>query len=107
MASINETEPVSLSSGDCVGMCVNDSVQEDVATSTANNDSYFMSYDNLEVHELMLKDKARTLAYKHFMERNCELFRDKVVVDVGAGTGILSMFAAKAGAKQVQCTVDM
>ena len=66
-----------------------------------NNDTYWSSYGDIVVHELMLKDEPRTLAYKRFIEENTELFTDKIVVDVGAGTGILSLFAAKAGAKQV------
>lgn len=49
----------------------------------------------------MLKDEVRTLTYRKSMWDNKHLFKDKVVLDVGCGTGILSMFAAKAGAKQV------
>lgn len=49
----------------------------------------------------MLKDKARTLAYRDFIYENKHLFEGKVVLDVGCGTGILCMFAARAGAKKV------
>lgn len=64
--------------------------------------TYFASYEDLSVHELMLKDRPRTLAYKNFIEKNAALIEGKVVMDVGAGTGILSLFAAKAGAKKVK-----
>lgn len=49
----------------------------------------------------MLKDTIRTDAYRDFIYDNKNLFKDKVVLDVGCGTGILSMFCAKAGAKMV------
>ncbi|KAK3750799.1 hypothetical protein QZH41_018655 [Actinostola sp. cb2023] len=49
----------------------------------------------------MLKDKVRTESYRDFILGNPKLFKDKVVLDVGCGTGILSMFAAKAGARHV------
>lgn len=49
----------------------------------------------------MLKDTVRTLSYRNAIFSNSEAFKDKVVLDVGAGTGILSMFAAKAGARKV------
>ncbi|KAI8142597.1 S-adenosyl-L-methionine-dependent methyltransferase [Fennellomyces sp. T-0311] len=62
---------------------------------------YFEGYAHNDIHEQMLKDKARTEAYRDFMYENKDVFKDKTVLDVGCGTGILSMFAAKAGAKKV------
>lgn len=67
---------------------------------------YFSSYDHFGIHEEMLKDTSRTLSYRLAMFKNKDLFKDKIVLDVGCGTGILSMFAAKAGAKHVY-SVDM
>lgn len=54
-----------------------------------------------QVHELMLKDRPRQEAYYNAILKNKDLFKDKVVMDVGAGTGILSAFCAKAGARLV------
>ncbi|XP_071771485.1 protein arginine N-methyltransferase 3 [Centroberyx gerrardi] len=65
------------------------------------DEAYFSSYGHYGIHEEMLKDKVRTESYRDFMYSNPEVFKDKVVLDVGCGTGILSMFAARAGAKQV------
>ncbi|XP_044000494.1 protein arginine N-methyltransferase 3 isoform X2 [Gambusia affinis] len=65
------------------------------------DEAYFSSYGHYGIHEEMLKDKVRTESYRDFMYKNPEVFRDKVVLDVGCGTGILSMFAARAGAKKV------
>jgi predicted RNA methylase len=48
----------------------------------------------------MLKDTNRTLAYKDAIMKNEADFKDKVVLDVGAGTAVLSIFCALAGAKK-------
>ncbi|CDJ46855.1 arginine N-methyltransferase 1, putative [Eimeria brunetti] len=49
----------------------------------------------------MIKDSVRTSCYQRAILSNAHLFRDKVVLDVGSGTGILSFFAVQAGAKHV------
>ncbi|KAK2765598.1 type I protein arginine N-methyltransferase Rmt1 [Arachnomyces sp. PD_36] len=67
---------------------------------------YFTSYDHHGIHEEMLKDEVRTRSYRDSIYQNPHLFKDKVVLDVGCGTGILSMFAVRAGAKHV-IGVDM
>ena len=64
-------------------------------------DSYFSSYSHFGIHEEMLKDEVRTRSYMLACINNKEQFAGKVVLDIGCGTGILSIFAARAGAKHV------
>lgn len=66
-----------------------------------SRDYYFDSYAHFGIHEEMLKDQVRTLTYRNSMYHNKHLFQGKIVLDIGCGTGILSMFAAKAGAARV------
>ncbi|XP_073986426.1 arginine methyltransferase 1 isoform X2 [Rhodnius prolixus] len=90
--------PVNSSSATADGAGAGGDVNPDDMTS---RDYYFDSYAHFGIHEEMLKDEVRTLTYRNSMYHNKHLFKDKIVLDVGCGTGILSMFAAKAGAKKV------
>ena len=64
-------------------------------------DYYFDSYAHFGIHEEMLKDSVRTRTYMRSILDDPQLVKGKVVLDVGCGTGILSLFASKAGAKHV------
>ncbi|KAK9886592.1 hypothetical protein WA026_017518 [Henosepilachna vigintioctopunctata] len=64
-------------------------------------EDYFHSYNNLEVHQLMLEDSARNQAYRKAILDNKNDIKGKVVLDVGCGTGILSVYFAQAGASKV------
>jgi len=69
--------------------------------SSAAGSSYFGSYSRFGIHQEMLQDSVRTEGYRAAIEGNAALFEGKVVLDVGCGTGILSLFAARAGARLV------
>lgn len=65
------------------------------------NESYFGSYSSFGIHREMLSDTVRTDAYRQAILDNPSLLNGAVVLDVGCGTGILSLFAALAGASRV------
>lgn len=77
---------------------------EDFSKTKLTNDrdqDYFESYKGNSIHREMIEDRVRTEGYRDFIEKNSEVFAGKTVLDVGCGTGILSLFCARAGAKKV------
>ncbi|KAG5547267.1 hypothetical protein RHGRI_013068 [Rhododendron griersonianum] len=100
--TLDETVTESSNLDDDALMCDPDEIGADKTSA----DYYFDSYSHFGIHEIftlqeMLKDAVRTKTYQNVIYKNTFLFKDKVVLDVGAGTGILSLFCAKAGAKHV------
>lgn len=77
---------------------------EDFSKVKLTNDrdqDYFESYKGNGIHREMIEDRVRTEGYRDFIEKNPQVFAGKTVLDVGCGTGILSLFCARAGAKKV------
>lgn len=62
-------------------------------------EQYFENYASLEQQRWMVSDQSRTDAFEKAISEVVK--PGDVVIDVGAGTGILSLFAAKAGARRV------
>jgi len=59
------------------------------------------SYAQLYHQKQMLADHNRMAAYHSAILGNQDVFRDKVVMDIGTGSGILAVWAAQAGARRV------
>ena len=62
---------------------------------------HFRHYAELANQQNMLEDTTRTRTYHDAFHHNRSDFQGKVVLDVGAGSGILSIFAAQSGAERV------
>ena len=99
--------------------------------AAAQTSEFFEAYANLGVHELMLRDRSRTETYRAAIEdallrvvsgragadggKGGAASAENApvrVLDVGAGTGVLSMFAAKAAAAtgvkvEVRCCIRL
>jgi protein arginine N-methyltransferase 3 len=73
----------------------------EAAASSLVDATYFDSYSFFDIHREMLSDRVRTEAYRRALELNPALVRGATVLDVGCGTGVLSMFAARGGAARV------
>ena len=73
----------------------------DERTEDTSATQYFEYYGLLSQQHYMLQDSIRTSTYRNAIIGNSSDFKDKIVLDVGAGSGILSFFAAQAGAKRV------
>jgi len=70
-------------------------------TEESSASQYFKFYGYLSQQQNMMQDFVRTSTYQKAILDNPTDFAGKVVMDVGAGSGILSFFAQQAGAKRV------
>ncbi|XP_065818251.1 protein arginine N-methyltransferase 2 isoform X3 [Labrus bergylta] len=70
--------------------------EEDVSLEDPwQDEEYFGSYGTLRLHLEMLSDKSRTEAYRQVILSNSASLKNKVVMDLGCGTGIISLFCAQ------------
>eukprot|EP01059_Diplonema_ambulator_P009622 TRINITY_DN19548_c0_g1_i1.p1 TRINITY_DN19548_c0_g1~~TRINITY_DN19548_c0_g1_i1.p1 ORF type:complete len:535 (+),score=108.52 TRINITY_DN19548_c0_g1_i1:46-1605(+) len=74
---------------------------DEKTTRETDDKDYYYGYGKFDIHMMMLEDVPRTASYRTALMENPDLIKGKTVIDVGCGSGILSMFAARGGAKHV------
>ena len=83
-------------------MDITDSIELSMSINNENEQNtpnYRMSYRDVAMHKVMLQDVVRTDAYERSIN---EVVRSEhSVLDFGCGTGVLAIFAARAGARKV------
>ena len=72
----------------------------DRKTDKGSSELYFHYYGMLQHQQNMLQDYHRTGTYYAAILENRADFNGKAVMDVGAGSGILSLFAAQVGGRR-------
>uniref|UniRef100_A0A8D8Z1L4 type I protein arginine methyltransferase n=2 Tax=Cacopsylla melanoneura TaxID=428564 RepID=A0A8D8Z1L4_9HEMI len=58
-------------------------------------------YADFRTHQSTYKDKQLVECFHNSIVNNSHLFKDRVVLEIGCGMGLLSLFCAQAGAKHV------
>lgn len=90
------------------GLLLDDTVGEPSTGATASGTTLpgmaFGASSSLPTHHALLTDVPRVMAYQRAIAASCA---GKVVVEVGCGSGILSIFAARAGARKVIAIEEM
>uniref|UniRef100_H2U880 Protein arginine N-methyltransferase 2 n=1 Tax=Takifugu rubripes TaxID=31033 RepID=H2U880_TAKRU len=73
-----------------------DAEEDDISTEDPwQDEEYFGSYGTLRLHLEMLSDKSRTDTYRRAVVSNSISLTNKVVMDLGCGTGVISLFCAQ------------
>uniref|UniRef100_A0A1A8J1Y5 Protein arginine N-methyltransferase 2 n=1 Tax=Nothobranchius kuhntae TaxID=321403 RepID=A0A1A8J1Y5_NOTKU len=81
--------------------------EEDTSTEDPwQDEEYFGSYGTLKLHLEMLSDRSRTETYRQVVLRNSASLKNKAVMDLGCGTGIISLFCAQLAQPSVVYAVE-